>query len=274
MQIPPELPIVDTHAHIFTDTMPVAPDSWRKTARSGPLPEFLATLDRHHIPFGVIAAASLFGDYNDYTLAALRANPRLRGTVIVPPTIDPYRLRQMADDGVVGVRWVWFMQKELPDLNSVEYRRFLARLADLDMHIELLLGGERLAPVVGDIQKSGVKLVIDHFGFPEPQLGAECPGFQAVLRAVENDRTWVKLAAWHRLGDQGNVLSQKLLAAAGPQRLLWGSDWPFVAAHESYTYQEAIDSFIAAVPDAGTRREISETALRLYFWGQASPNKP
>ena len=136
MQIPTELPIVDTHAHIFTDTMPVAPDAWRKTARSGPLPEFLATLDGHHIPFGVIAAASLFGDYNDYTLAALRANPRLRGTVIVPPTIDPYALRQMADEGVVGVRWVWFMQKELPDLNSVAYRKFLARLADLDMHID------------------------------------------------------------------------------------------------------------------------------------------
>ena len=268
-----ELPIVDTHAHVFTEAMPLAADAWRKVSRARPVSEFLDTLDEHHVPFGVIAAASMFGDYNEYTLAALREHSRLRATVIVPPTIDPYVLREMKKDGVVGVRWVWFMQSDLPDLKSPEYRKFLAHLADLDLHVELLLGGERLAPVLADLDRSGVKVVIDHFGFPDPQLGIACPGFQASLRAVENGRTWVKLAAWHRLGDQGNELSQRLLAAAGTQRLVWGSDWPFVAAHEQYTYQDAIDSFIAAVPDAATRREISETALRFYFWGGAT-HKP
>lgn len=263
----PELPIVDTHAHVFTEAMPLAADAWRKVSRGRPVSEFLETLDANHVPFGVIAAASMFGDYNDYTLAALRRHPRLRGTVIVPPTIDPYVLREMKKDGVAGVRWVWFMQKDLPDLKSPEYRKFLARLADLDLHVELLLGGERLGPVLADLQPSGVKLVIDHFGFPEPQLGVDCPAFQAALRAVDNGRTWIKLAAWHRLGNEASVLTQRLLDAAGTERLVWGSDWPFVAAHEQYSYQDALDSFIAAVPDAAARREISETALRLYFWG-------
>lgn len=267
MSASPELPIVDTHAHVFTEVMPLAADAWRKVSRARPVSEFLDTLDANHVPFGVIAAASMFGDYNEYTLAALRQHPRLRATVIVPPTIDPYALREMKKDGVVGVRWVWFMQSDLPDLKSPEYRKFLARLADLDLHVELLLGGERLAPVLADLDRSGVKVVVDHFGFPDPQLGIDCPAFQAALRAVENGRTWVKLAAWHRLGDQGNALAQRLLAAAGTQRLVWGSDWPFLAAHEQYTYQDAIASFIAAVPDAAARREISETALRLYFWG-------
>lgn len=267
MSASPELPIVDTHAHVFTEVMPLAADAWRKVSRARPVSEFLDTLDANHVPFGVIAAASMFGDYNEYTLAALRQHPRLRATVIVPPTIDPYALREMKKDGVVGVRWVWFMQSDLPDLKSPEYRKFLARLADLDLHVELLLGGERLAPVLADLDRSGVKVVVDHFGFPDPRLGIDCPAFQAALRAVENGRTWVKLAAWHRLGDQGNALAQRLLAAAGTQRLMWGSDWPFLAAHEQYTYQDAIASFIAAVPDAAARREISETALRLYFWG-------
>jgi len=263
----PELPIVDAHAHVFTEAMPAAPDAWRKVSRGRPVSEFLETLDANHVPFGVIAAASMYGDYNDYTLAALRQHPRLRGTVIVPPTVDAYTLREMKKEGVVGVRWVWFMQNDLPDLKSVEYRKFLARLADLDLHVELLLGGERLGPVLADLQQSGVKVVIDHFGFPDPQLGIACPAFQAALRSVENGRTWVKLAAYHRLASAADVLTQRLLDAAGTGRLVWGSDWPFVAAHERYTYQEALDSFIAAVPDAGTRREISETALRLYFWG-------
>jgi len=261
-----ELPIVDGHAHVFTETMPVAPDAWTKSSRGRTISEFLETLDAHHVPFGVIAAASMYGDYNDYTLAALRRHPRLRGTVIVPPSVDAYTLREMKKEGVVGVRWVWFRQNDLPDLKSVEYRKFLARIAELDLHVELLLGGERLGPVLADLQQSGVKIVIDHFGFADPELGIDCPAFQAAIRSVDSGRTWIKLAAYHRLGSAANALSQRLLGAAGTERLVWGSDWPFVAADQHYTYKAAIDSFIAAVPDAGTRRAISETALRLYFW--------
>jgi predicted TIM-barrel fold metal-dependent hydrolase len=73
------------------------------------------------------------------------------------------------------------------------------------------------------------------------------------------------MAAWHRLGAIGPQVGAALLAAAGTERVLWGSDWPFVAAHEGYAYGEAIQSFLAAVPDPLPRRQISETALRLYF---------
>ncbi|HSW17185.1 MAG TPA: amidohydrolase family protein [Ramlibacter sp.] len=260
-----ELPLVDTHAHIYNTAMPVAKDAWRKVDKPAPVEDFLRTLDAHHIPFGVIAAASMFGEYNEYTLNALRNSPRLRGTVIVPPTIDPYILRRMRDDGVVGVRWVWFMQPDLPDLRSSEYRLFLARLADLDMHVQILLGGERLAPVLEALADCPAKVVVDHFGFPDPQLGADCPGFRAAIRATGNGRTWVKMAAWHRLGAAGPGMGAALLSAAGVERVIWGSDWPFVAAHEGYAYGEAISSFFEAVPDPLQRREISETALRLYF---------
>jgi len=260
-----ELPLVDTHAHIYTGDMPTARDAWRSVTRPAPVEDFLSTLDAHHVPFGVIAAASMFGEYNEYTLAALRSTPRLRGTVIVPPAIEPYTLRAMRDDGVVGVRWVWFMQQDLPDLRSAEYRLFLARLADADMHVQILLGGERLAPVLQALSESRVKVVVDHFGFPDPARGLHCPGFEAAVRAVDNGRTWVKMAAWHRLGDTGPKLGAALLAAAGTERVLWGSDWPFVAAHEGYAYREAITSFLQAVPDPLDRRRISETALKLYF---------
>ncbi|MFZ9529805.1 MAG: amidohydrolase family protein, partial [Burkholderiales bacterium] len=60
--------------------------------------------------------------------------------------------------------------------------------------------------------------------------------------------------------------TKALLAHAGPERLLWGSDWPFAAFEDSMSYEQAIASFKQWVPDANTRRIISgETALRLYF---------
>jgi predicted TIM-barrel fold metal-dependent hydrolase len=56
-----------------------------------------------------------------------------------------------------------------------------------------------------------------------------------------------------------------LLREAGPERLLWGSDCPFVGHESSLTYADALANFAEWVPDAAARRRMSDTALRLYF---------
>ncbi len=66
--------------------------------------DYIATLDRHGVRYGVIAAASPWSDYNDYTIDSVRSNPRLRGTVIVKPSVERYILELMKKDGIVGVR--------------------------------------------------------------------------------------------------------------------------------------------------------------------------
>ena len=53
--------------------------------------------------FGVVAAASLYGQYNDYVIRCLRRNPRLRGTVLAGGA-DRLRVRpgdKVPLDGVV-----------------------------------------------------------------------------------------------------------------------------------------------------------------------------
>jgi predicted TIM-barrel fold metal-dependent hydrolase len=260
-----EYPIIDTHAHIFNDSMPLDENAWTRPQQPAPVEAYLATLDEHHVSFGVIAANSLYGDYNDYTLAELRKHSRLRGTVIVPPTVDGYTLARMKADGVVGVRLVWFRQGDLPDLNGPDFRKFLTRLADRDLHVQLLLEGERLAAVLEKLGNSGVNVVVDHFGLPNVSAGLNCPGFQAALKSIENGRTWIKLAAYHRMAGMADLYTSALLRRAGTERLLWGSDWPFLAAKTSHTFQDSINEFLLSVPKAADRRKISETALRLYF---------
>ena len=81
-------------------------------------------------------------------------------------------------------------------------------------------------------------------------------------------RTWVKLSASYRLESPqvAQDCARALLDHAGPERLLWGSDWPFAAFEDSMRYEYAISSFRQWVPDANMRRIISgETAFRLYF---------
>ena len=70
--------------------------------------------------------------------------------------------------------------------------------------------------------------------------------------------------------DGGGKLSQRrgddaLLDRAGPERLLWGSDWPFAAYEDSITYAKAVALYQEMVPDRTTRQAIDRTAYDFYF---------
>ena len=259
-------PIVDCHAHVFTNRMPLAQSAWAHPDYEYAAEAFVADLDRHGIAFGVISAATLYGEYNDYTLEALKAHKRLRATAIATPTTSLEELRRLAAAGVVGVRFAWRRLTETPDLRAYEYRRMLNRLADLGMHVQLLARAEQMPALLPALDETGVGVVIDHFGGPEAG-GADTQGFEAVLRAFGNGRTWVKLSASYRIGiDLAQACAAKLLNAAGPERLLWGSDAPFVGHEGKVDYVSALRAFEALVPDAKTRRAISDSGVKLYFF--------
>src|SRR4029079_4629533 len=118
----PEAPIVDAHAHILTSHMPTASSAWHKPDYSFTAEDYLRVLDAHGVHFGVIAGISIYGQYNDYMIDALRCQPRLRGTVNIDPSTDRYTLERMKEDGVVGVRLQLSRRRELPDLASEPYR--------------------------------------------------------------------------------------------------------------------------------------------------------
>ena len=263
-----DAPLVDSHAHVYTTDMPLSASAWHKPPADATIEQYIATLDQHGVRYAVLAAASLYDDYNEYSLQATRRHKRLRTTAIVRPAIDPYILRMMKDDGVVGVRLQWRNVKDLPDITTPEYRKFLRRIADLDWHVHINQSAEKLAQPIAVLQAAGVKLVIDHFGHPQHGKGAACAGFQAVLRAVERGRTWVKLSAGYRLESPAvaDACARELVKHCGPERLLWGSDWPFAAFETKVRYSDTLAALKSWVPDATVRRIIGgESALKLYF---------
>lgn len=260
-------PLVDCHAHVYTRAMPASDSAWHLPPHDATIEDYLATLDRHDVPFAVLAAASIYGDYNDYALSAVRRHRRLRTTVIVSPDIDAFAMQRMHDDGVVGIRFQFRNVSEPPDLTSFAYRRLMRRAADLGWHIHLHDEGPRLASFIEPILAAGPRLVIDHFGRPNAQQGAESEEFRAVLRAVDGGRTWVKISAGFRIEPPGAArrLTSELLHGAGPERLLWGSDWPFAAFENRVTYDGVLADYAANVPDARHRDAIDRTALKFYF---------
>jgi predicted TIM-barrel fold metal-dependent hydrolase len=263
-----DAPLVDTHFHLYTTDMPIMGTAWHHPPHDASTAQFLEVMDRHGIGFGVIAAASLYGEYNDYVIRACRAQPRLRGTVILGPQADLYTMERMKADGIVGVRLFFRRVPNPPDLDSPDWKRVLRRIRDLDWHVHVLAESSALPGIIAQVEAAGVKLVIDHFGLPDAGGGVEGEGFRAMLAAIERGRTWVKLSAGFRMTSPAaaRAYAAALLRVSGGERLLWGSDWPFAAFEDRVTYAQTLAAFEEWVPDAATRRLIGgDTPMRLYF---------
>jgi predicted TIM-barrel fold metal-dependent hydrolase len=262
-------PLVDTHFHVRTLDMPVAGDAWHQPTHDATIEQLLHNFDEHGVQFGVISASSIHGEYNDYTREALRRHPgRFRATAIVHPRTDIYILERMHEDGFRGVRFQWLNMPEQPDLGSADHRLLLRRLRDLGWHVQLNEASTRLAPALEHLEAAGVRVVVDHFGRPNPALGVNCPGFQRLLRSIDKGNTWVKLAAGYRMepADKVGDYAQALLKVAGGERLLWGSDWPFSGCEDRVSYADTVANLEEWVPDERVRRQIgTETPLKLFF---------
>ncbi len=246
---------VDTHAHVMRRDAPLAPNRHSAPKRDVTVEEYLGVLDAHGISHGVLTAPSFYGTDNALLLAALDAHPaRLRGTAIVAPEIEDAALHAMADRGIVGIRLNWFRREDLPDVASDPYRSLFARIGKLRWHAEIYLEGRKLATVLPELRESGVRVVVDHFGSPDPARGVACDGFAQVLDGVRSGDTFVKLSAPYRLGGvDPQCYVDALLDAGGPRQLVWASDWPFVSHEDEIGYEQCVRWLETWIPDESTR---------------------
>lgn len=262
---PVPAPPIDCHAHVFTAATPTRTGAWTVPVSDAPVERFQSVLQTNKVARAVLAASSLHAD-NEYALRATEQHANLKTTVIVDPDVPAGGLADMARRGAVGIRLQWRNVADPPDLTTPAYRRLLQRIGDLGWHVELHDDARRLARPIAAILDTGTPLVIDHFGRPGP-AGHDDPDLTPILQALAGGRTWLKLSAAFRLEppslDRG--LADTLLQVAGPDRLLWGSDWPFVAFEHGMSYARALDDFHRAVPDAAMRARIGQAGLALYF---------
>jgi predicted TIM-barrel fold metal-dependent hydrolase len=261
---------IDAHVHVFTTDMPLIDNPRHAPTYSFTHQQLIATLDENRVDRAVIAAAGPWGDYNDYILTALRAHrARLRGTAIFTRPVERSALEAMSRDGFVGMRLPFIGLPKLPDITTFNYRAMFRRLADLGWHVHPHVEGEDLPKILPVLEASGVKIVVDHLGRPDPKSGVNSEGFKTLLRSIDKGRTWVKVSGGYRLGPQAKEYARELLRVAGPDRLVWASDCPFVGHEAQFPYRATIDWLVEVIPDAAARAKIfGTTARELYFEGK------
>ncbi len=263
---------IDTHAHVFKRGLKLANVRRYAPDYDATLEDYLRVLDANGMSHGVLVQPSFLGTDNSFMLEALRAAPRrLRGIAVVDPSIPSAELIEMAKAGVVGVRLNWVGGVRIPDFSSGPWPRFLANLVKLNWQVEIHREAKDLQAVVDPLLKTGVNIVVDHFGRPDPKLGVNDPGFRYLLSTAKTRRVWVKISGAYRNGTGGAGEATALAAipllkdSFGLERLVWGSDWPHTAFEKTINYPAMRAQLDTWLPDSAERRIVlAETPSKLF----------
>jgi predicted TIM-barrel fold metal-dependent hydrolase len=258
---------IDSHTHIMSRSAPLAAGRHSEPKRDITAEELLVLFDKNGITHGVLTQPSFYGTDNSLLLAALKSYPgRLRGTATVDPDVTEQALDALHGAGIRGLRLNWLRRNSVPDPMSSSYQRLFGLARECGMHIELYIEGCKMAQVLRAIRSSGVAVVVDHFGSPEPESGVAGKGFKAVLEGVSAGDTWVKLSAPYRLGGvPAAPYVHALLKAGGPSQLMWASDWPWVSHEDSQSYERCLSDFESWVTDPQQRIVIWRDTPRQIF---------
>ncbi|AKJ96586.1 membrane protein [Pseudomonas chlororaphis] len=263
---------IDSHAHVFSRELALVAARRYTPDYDATLAQYLDHLHAHGLSHGVLVQPSFLGTDNRYLLAALRQAPeQLRGVVVLERGVSRAELQDMARAGVVGVR-LNLMGQALPDFREAAWKAFFAHIAELDWHVELHRHVEDLPELIRQLLPLGIRLVVDHFGRPDARQGLGQPGFAELMALGASGQVWMKVSGIYRLAgtDRQNLeFAQAALAVLeqrfGPQRLVWGSDWPHTQHEQSVGFDTVIGQLQALACPAPLRHALLVQAPRALF---------
>lgn len=257
---------IDSHVHVWAADTPLLPGRRYTPAHLAPVDTLLSVLDAHGVDGAVLVQPSFLSTDNAYLLKALTQHPdRFRGVAVVDAEAGQSALEDLRAAGIAGLR-LNLMHGPLPDLSTDRWRGLFARAASVGLHIQLHLDASMAAAVLPPILDAGAVVVIDHFGRPDPGLGAEDPAWRSILDLGHDGRHRVKLSAPYRLGGVvPETLMPALLTTFGPDGLLWGSDFPWTRHEEGRTYRACVEGVLDWLPTpAAGPYVLGRTAVSLY----------
>jgi L-fuconolactonase len=216
-------------------------------------PELLDLAAREPMVLGVVGWVDLTADDVSSRLSALRAHP--------------------GGERLVGIR---HQVQEEPDprwLCRPEVRRGLAAVAEAGLGFDLLVTPPQLDAAVETVAAlPGLGFVLDHAGKPPIRQGDLDPWRGHIGELARYDNVTVKLsglvteadhAAW-RVEDL-RPYSDVLWESFGPDRVMFGSDWPVCLLAASYdAVVDAAEQLTAGLSAAERAAVFGANAIRAY----------
>jgi len=265
---------VDSHCHVFDTTLfPYSPEAAYRPPpyEAGTAAQLAALLDAHGLSHALLVnPTSGYGYDNRCMLAAIRAsNGRFRGIARVRPGTDERTLAELAAGGIVGLR-LDLLTDGVASLRQPGTARLLAQAREIDWLVQVQCERDQLHEGAAILRAARVRIVFDHCGRPDAELGVDQPGFRALLE-LGRDGHYVKLSGPFRFFNAFSPRAsiepflKALIDAFTPQRCVWGSDWPFLRLPTRMDYGPVLANLDRWFPDGRDRQQVLwGTPARLF----------
>ncbi|NBS72968.1 MAG: 2-pyrone-4,6-dicarboxylate hydrolase [Betaproteobacteria bacterium] len=171
---------------------------------------------------------------------ALTTDPqRFKGIAVVPNDASSEQLCALQKQGVVGVAfnssfWGTSFYKDIEPL--------LHRLKELNMYAQFQVEADQLLDFSAMIERSQVRVLIDHCGRPVPAKGVNQAGFAELLKLGKKGQAVVKISGFAKFSalaypfDDTTIFVEKLVDVFGLSNCMWASDWPYLKASPRLDY--------------------------------------
>lgn len=257
---------VDAHAHCYDPARQAnGPSSGFHVHQNemGSAEDFRSVLDAHGMTHALLVnPLGGYGVDNSYMLQAIsNSGGHFKGVALLNPAATDSEIETLVDGGVVGIRFNLNFP-ESPSLFGADGERALAIARAAGWFVQVHFSGETLLPAL-PILRTIDTLVFDHCGRPDIEAGADQPGFAQLLELGRQGRAYVKLSAFFRMASSSTYQAcdpyvEALMDAFPSDRLLWGSDWPFIRSRRRVDYGPQL---------AYIREKIaSEVDIRQVLW--------
>ena len=249
----------DTHAHVFGPQSRYAYDPKRRYTPPDALPaDYIRLLKTLGFSRGVLVQASVYMTDNSAMLDALAETDfALRGVVATDASVTDAELERMHSLGVRGLR---LNLRHSNGAGADEAPSLARRIAPLGWHLNFRITRENYGEMRRMLDQVPVDIVVDHIGQAPIEDGLESADFRALLDLIATRRVWLKLSGPMRISKQPLPYADltpfvQRLVAAGPDRMLFATDWPHTTIAGAMPNDgDLVDLLDEWIPDEATRK--------------------
>ena len=224
----------DCHTHIHPDPAKFPFFAGRVYTPELASPEEMSALHKAlHMERVVIVTPSIYGPDNSATLFGMAARgATARGVAVIDDKTPESDLDAMGKAGIRGIRLnLATGGVNDPTVGRPRFSAAVERVKARNWHVQLFTSLAMISAIKDLVANSPVPVVFDHFGGAQAALGLEQPGFADLVELVKSGKAYVKISGAYRASklapDYADVVPlAKMLIAANPDRIVWGTDWP------------------------------------------------
>lgn len=273
--------IIDTHTHLFssdTTQYPLAnPQSSYRPEADGSVEYLKAQMAVAGVDRALTITPAFYGWDNNYSFTALKGNAAwLAVGVLVDPQSPQacQALTSYVSLGASGVRIQGCIQNQ-PRLDDPLTTPLWQQAADLELTIDINATHDEYPQVEQRLQQfPHTPMILDHCGYIAPNLAPLDNNIEPLLRLARYPNAYAKLSFASIASRQQypftdvHHLFLKIIEVFGPERCLYGSNFPTAQYCPQMTYTQTVEFFRSALELAPKTRAwiLGNTAAALWKW--------